>query len=153
MAYRTLAFLACTLLYGIALGAKPAAVEVPNRSPEKLVELATHIVTADVVAIYEREFEARSWATTQYLAEVRVKSVDKGEGIDAEDLIYVRYWDRAWVGGGHPPPSTSGHRGLPAEGDSVRVHLAQNAYDGFGMPNDDGGFNVIGPNGFTVLTE
>ena len=38
-------------------------------------------------------------------------------------------------------------RRIPKEGDRVRVYLARNAYDGFG-DNGDGGFNVIGANGF-----
>ncbi len=152
MAYRTASILACSLLVGIVAGAKsPAAVEIPDRSTEKLEELATHIVTADVVSIYDREVEARSWATTHHVAEVRVKSVENGALADDDGLIYVRYWQRAWVGGGHPPTSTNGHRGLPAEGDSVRIYLAQDAYDGFGGPNEDGGFNVLGPNGFARL--
>jgi hypothetical protein len=52
-----------------------------------------------------------------------------------------------------PPPSTSGHRGLPEEGDRVRVYLARNAYDGFTDQNEDGGYNVIGANGFELLPE
>ncbi|MBM4002009.1 MAG: hypothetical protein FJ295_01795 [Planctomycetes bacterium] len=48
------------------------------------------------------------------------------------------------------PPDTSGHRGLPREGQSIRVFLARNAYNGFGETKD-GGFNVIGANGFEAL--
>jgi hypothetical protein len=48
-------------------------------------------------------------------------------------------------------PSPVHHRGLPASGYSVRVYLARNAYDGFTNQNKDGGFNVVGPNGFEVL--
>lgn len=148
MALRTATVLACALLYGFAVGASPAPVEVPNRLKEQLEELATHVVTADVVAIYERKVEARSWATTHRVAEVRVKTVEKGELPDEDGLLYVRYWDREWVGKRPAPPSTNGHRGLPSEGDSVRLYLSQNAYDGFGTTNEDGGFNVLGPNGF-----
>ena len=50
------------------------------------------------------------------------------------------------------PPSSPGHMGTPVEGDTVRVYLARNAYDGFTMDNTDGGFNVIGGNGFEKLT-
>lgn len=153
MPYRILAILACAVLYGFALGANPAPVEIPNRSKEKLAELSTHIVTAGIVALYERQVEARSWATTHRVAEMRVKRVEKGELHDADGLIYVRYWDRKWVGKRPGPPSTHGHRGLPSEGDSVRLYLAHNAYDGFGTTNEDGGFNVLGPNGFAPIVE
>lgn len=64
------------------------------------------------------------------------------------DVVSARYWQRAWVGQGQIPPSTIGHRGLPADGDTLRIYLAKNVYDGFTQDNKDGGFNVIGANGF-----
>ena len=79
--------------------------------------------------------------------------MEKGDGVEPEELVYARYWRRQWVGPGQMPTSTTGHRGLPARGDKIRVYLAQNAYDGFSRDNNDGGFNVIGANGFQVLEE
>jgi hypothetical protein len=34
----------------------------------------------------------------------------------------------------------------------VRVYLARGAYDGFGAGSQDGGFDVLGANGFEKLT-
>lgn len=146
-----LVLLACFSLVGLGLSAGPVPVEVPNRSQKKLEELSTHIVTGEVVAIYERKVEDRSWATTYRIAEINVEAVEKGELEVESGPIYVRYWDRSWTGGSPPPTSTNGHRGLPSEGDSLRIYLARNAYDGFGTSNEDGGLNVLGPNGFAPL--
>src|SRR5438093_1483362 len=57
-------------------------------------------------------------------------------------------WQNGWVGKTKQPPSTNGHHGIPDKGESVRVYMARNAYDGFTDDNKDGGFNVIGGNGF-----
>jgi hypothetical protein len=125
-----------------------AWAEKPNMSSQALRKTATHVVTGRVVAIYERTETAGDWKYTRYVAEIRVDDSEKGDGIKKGDLIYARYWQRGWMGRGQAPPSTNGHRGLPEIGQSVRVYLARNAYDGFSTDNKDGGFNVIGANGF-----
>ena len=94
---------------------------------------------------------AGDWKYTRFVAEIRVDECEKGDGVKKGELVYVRYYRRAWVGAGEQPPSSSGHTGLPAAGDAVRVYLARNAYDGFTPDNTDGGFNVIGGNGFEKL--
>lgn len=122
--------------------------EVPNRSPEQLMKQATHVVIGDVVRIYERKEQEGLREVKRYLAEVRIKAVEKGEGIETGSLIYVRYFTRS-----NPPgvADTAGHRGLPKDGDHVRIYLARNASDGFDRTNNDGGFNVLFPNGFEQL--
>jgi len=35
----------------------------------------------------------------------------------------------------------------------VLIYLAKNAYDGFTRDNHDGGFNVIGANGFCAVED
>ena len=92
-----------------------------------------------------------------YVAEVKVQNVEKGEGLKAGDLVYVRYWRKAWSppkdNPDMPPPTgASGHWNLPKEGDVLRVYLTRNSHDGYDK-NDDGGFNVVGPNGFEKLPE
>jgi hypothetical protein len=129
----------------------PAGAEKPSMSPEDLLDTATHVITGRVNAVYERTEADEDWRTTHYVAEVRVGKSEKGDGLKKGDLAYVRYWTRAWVGKGAAPPSTGGHRGLPEAGQDVRVYLARNAYDGFGDDNNDGGYNVIGANGFEKL--
>ena len=140
------------LIVIVALGFIVGAVaEKANMSPTKLLNTATHVVTGDVAAIYQRTVDAQDWQYTHYLIEIRAKECEKGEGIDPGDLVYARCWTRKWIGVGTMPPSTRGHRGIPSEGDVVRVYLARNAYDGFSRDNHDGGFNVIGANGFVKL--
>jgi hypothetical protein len=122
-------------------------------SVAQLTKTASHVVTGDVLAIYEREELNGDWKYTRYIAEIRIGECEKGDGIVKGDLVYVRYWQRAWIGKGQQPPSTSGHRGIPRNGDSLRVYLARNVYDGFTKDNNDGGLNVIGANGFEKLTQ
>lgn len=121
--------------------------EKADLSPEALAKTATHIVVGKVEQIWTRVEDAGPWETTRYVAEVRVEKVEKGEGLAPGALVYARYWTRRWDGFGPQPADTNGHRGLPSAGDRVRVYLAKDAYDGFGK-SADGGFNVIGANGF-----
>ena len=86
------------------------------------------------------------WIRTLHCAELAVDTVKKGEGVAPGDLVYVRYWRRRWIGR-VVPLATSGHRGLPAVSERVRAYLVNEGYDGFGETRD-GGFNVVGANGF-----
>jgi hypothetical protein len=126
----------------------PVRAEKANLSPKELRETATHVAAGQVVAIYERTETKENWKYVRYVAELRVEASEKGDGVAKGDLLYVRYWTRSWAGPGVMPPSTNGHRGLPNAGETIRVYLARNAYDGFSKENTDGGFNVIGANGF-----
>jgi hypothetical protein len=130
-----------------------ARAEKVDLDPAELHKTATHVVTGQVLGIYERRETAGDWRYTHCVAEVRVDKCEKGTGLESGNLVYVRYWHRQWIGAGEIPPSTNGHRGLPASGDKLRVYLAQNAYDGFTRDNHDGGYNVIGANGFERLAE
>ena len=135
------------VLVAVAALAHAEKVDLP---PAGLRKTATHVVTGTVKAIYERKERKDGWAYTRYVAEVAIDAVEKGAGLEKGRLAYVRYWRRSYVGG-KPPPSTSGHRGLPKAGETLRIYLARNAYDGFGK-TQDGGLNVIGANGFERLS-
>ena len=138
------------LLVLVAFGS-PLSAEKIDLTPKQLWEVATHVVAGKVTSVYAKRETGGNWQYTRYLAEIRVGVVQKGEGLKQGEPIYVRYWRRSYRGPGDPPPSTGGHRGLPAEGDVVRVYLARDAYDGFTRDNNDGGFNVIGANGFAEV--
>ncbi len=125
----------------------PPRAEKPDMSVERLRETATHVVVGEVKQIWTRTEKARGWDTKHYVAEIAVHSVEKGSDLAGGALAYVRYWHREWSGLGQQPADTNGHRGLPSVGDKQRVYLARNAYDGFGDTRD-GGFNVVGANGF-----
>ncbi len=129
-----------------------AHAEKVDLPPASLSGTATHIIVGTVAAIYESKSADKQWSTTSYLAEVRIKTVEKGEGLKTGDLVYVRYWHRAWIGAGDPPPTTNGHRGLPKQDEFLRIYLARNSYNGFGETKD-GGFDVVGANGFEKLKE
>jgi hypothetical protein len=138
-----------TLLLGALLITSTLRAEKPDMPPESLQEIATHVVTGTVNAVYARVRMRGKMRVTRYLAEVKVKTVEKGEGIEKGRLICIRYWEQEGTGSFEDMPAgTGGHRYLPEEGETRRIYLARNAYDGFGDDNRDGGLNVIGANGF-----
>jgi hypothetical protein len=147
MNFRTTAAAALLTL----LAFSPLVAEKVDMSPEQLRKTATHVVKGKVQAIYSRVETDANWKTTRWLAEVAIEEAEKGEGLAKGGLVYARYWTREWVGRGDMPSGTNGHRGLPKEGQSLRIYLAKDAYDGFGDGGKDGGYNVIGANGFEAI--
>lgn len=143
-------FVLVALFIGLAATA-PARAEKAPLSPEELRATATHIVVGKVGAIYTRTDTIGDWQYIRYVAEVRIAESEKGDGVKKGDLVFARYYHKRWAGKGKQPPASSGHTGTPNTGDTVRVYLARNAYDGFTEDNNDGGFNVIGGNGFEKL--
>lgn len=129
------------------LSASLTRAEIAPLSDEDLERKATHIVTGEVVAIYDRVTTQPQWKKHQYVAEVRVVKAEKGADVKVGDLIYVRYWSEDWTGPGNPPPGAYGHWDAPKERESFRFFLARNAHDGYSDQNKDGGLNVLGPNG------
>ena len=101
----------------------PLRAEKVSMSPEELRKTAIHVITGQVTAIYQRIETAGDWKYTKYVAEIRVEKCEKGDGLKKGDLVYARYWQPAWIGKGQVPPSTAGHRGLPSNGESLRVYL------------------------------
>lgn len=138
-------------LVGLMLCDSMAVAEKVPMTAEENAEVATDIAVGTVAAIYTREQEIGDWHYVFHVAEIKVEKVEKGKDLSDKAPAYVRYWHRGWIGEGRVPPSTNGHRGLPGEGDQVRVYVARNAYDGFSFDNKDGGFNVIGADGFEIL--
>jgi hypothetical protein len=140
---------AAGLLWGVLAGSVRAEKE--PLSPEELRETATHVVVGKAAQIFARTEKVNNYEYTRYVAEIRVGKVEKGDGIKPGELMYVRYWRKRWLGPGNPPPDTSGHSGRPTAGQTLRIYAAKNAYDGFGTAKD-GGYNVIGANGFEAAT-
>ena len=136
------------LLALVAVTALASAVRAigPQWTPQQLREKATHVITGKADAIYKRTEEKGDWAYTYYIVEIRVDDSEKGEGIGKDELFYAKYWRRSWIGDGRVPSSGMGHRGLPAEGDSLRVYLEYDTQN-----NNNGIFKVVGPNGFEKL--
>lgn len=131
----------------LVLAQGPLRAEKAIMSPEAMARISTHIVIGEIKAITTRVEKAGGYEKTHFVAEVKITKVEKGDDLKADQLVYVRYWQKHWVGRGMPPTGTNGHRGLPAAGDSKRIYLARNAYNGLGESHD-GGFDVIGCDGF-----
>jgi hypothetical protein len=148
MTFRGQRLVAVGLLLGV-LSAGARAEKEPL-SPEELRETATHVVVGQAAQVFARTEKVNNYEYTRYVAEIRIDEVEKGDGIKPGELMYVRYWRKRWLGPGNPPPGTAGHSGRPTAGQTLRIYAAKNAYDGFGTTKD-GGYNVIGANGFEKI--
>ena len=117
--------------------------EIIDLPPAHLLETATHVMTGKVKAIFSRVEVKADYKYRDYVAEVAVEGIEKGKGLKKAQLVYVRYLTIGYVGDGLPRPGTSGHRGLPAVGETLRIYLELNG--------DDGGYDVVFPNGFETI--
>ncbi len=142
---RTLIALVLTALF-VPLAAYAEKVDTP---PAGMRKDATNVIVGRVNAVYARTAVEGKWKVTRYVAEVRVDKDEKGS-LAKSSLAYVRYWRRSWAGVGPVPPSTGGHRGLPKEGETLRIYAVSSGYNGFGTTKD-GGLDVYGANGFERL--
>jgi len=118
-----------------------AFAEIPNKSPAQLEELASHVFTGKVVRIYSTvDRSSPQWEFTYSIAELQIERVDQGE--HEGRLAYVRFWHKRYTGDGPPEPSHYGHRGVPKAGSQTRVYV---------MTEEDGGYEVLSPNGFAAV--
>jgi hypothetical protein len=140
---RNVIFLLLTVLGIVALGVIGGAclAAIPDLSPDALRTAATHVFSGEVLRIYSAvEQTSPEWETTYLLAEIEVAKSEKGE--HEGKLAYVRFQTRRYTGPGQEPPGDYGHRGAPEVGDVVRVFVNQ---------AEDGGFDVLAPNGFVTV--
>ena len=128
-----------------------ASPEKARMSAEALASTATHIVIGRVQKVYSYQEKKDGYRYTHSIAELKLEQQTKGEKINASTPLYLRWFvrqdTRARVGG-------SGHYGwTPKPGDRVKAYVARNAYDGWNVAekNQDGGYNLIVPNGFEKL--
>jgi len=66
-----------------------------------------------------------------------MEQVEKGSGVRPGQAVFLRFWNRRWIGKGLPPPGASGHY-VPPVGKRVRAHVEQ---------KEDGSFEVLLPTG------
>lgn len=141
-----------SVLLVIAASALFARAEQAPMAPEARRAYATHILTGEVGLIYERHRQRGKYKYVQYVAEVTVEAVEKGKGPKRGDLVYVRYWTKAWTGPGNPSPGGGGQTDvLPKEGGRLRFHIAVGKGEGR-HGTTDRGYEVANPNGFERLT-
>lgn len=122
-------------------------------NPEQLREEATHVVVGQVKAIYRRAVaSSRSGEGTieeHAVVEVEVETVEKGAGIERNDVIYVRCW-RIKTPGNRQVTGPAGHV-LPRENQRVRAHLVRGTYAQ--TEQNDNGLAAVYPNGIAVLDQ
>jgi hypothetical protein len=139
-------FLLAVFAISTAYAAKPST---PTKQLEKD---ATHIVVGKVQSISSSTQHSGEYDITNYIAEIAVDKIEKGDGLETGDVVHTRYKWTKWRGIGTPPPGDPGHRPTPNEGDSVRVYLVNKGYNGAGYTTD-GGYDVYYNNGFEILTQ
>ncbi len=117
--------LASILLFSLLAMTAARAVKVdwPGRAESE----STHIVVGTVTAIYSKITRDESYETTHCLAEVRIESVEKGDGLKADEIVCVRYiGSMRWIGK-EGLPMEGPHRNVPKEGEKLKICLVQNA--------------------------
>jgi hypothetical protein len=106
---------------------------------------STIILTGTVTAIYSKTVRDDRYEWSHCVAAVRIESIQKGQGLKAGDLIFVRYINATrWLGEGPLPPGPGGHNNVPVEGNRRKVCLNKNA---------DGGYDVYYVSGFQTAGE
>ncbi len=121
-------------------------------SKQQLEQIATDIVVGKVQVIYSRTEREGKYEYVHKVAEVKIEKVDKGK--TAEGLIYVRYFDRNWIGKGFIPPGGASYSPQPNNGGTYRFYLSRDAYDGWSLDGaQDGGYNVVYANGIQPVEE
>lgn len=128
-----------------------ALPERPMLSPEMQEKQATHIVEGTVTRVYECKEKDGKWRVTYFVAEVDVDKVTKGEGIDTNEKLFVRWFSRYWDGG-QPPTDSSGHYGwAPKKGQKARMFLSDKSGTEYRYYSEDGGLKALIPNGFAKV--
>ena len=127
------------------------AIKMPY-SKELLEQIATDIVVGKVQAIYSRTEREGNVEYVHKVAEVKIEKIEKGKVTD--ELIYVRYFDRHWIGKGLIPPGAASYSPQPTNGGTCRFYLSRDAYDGWSLDGaQDGGYNVVYVNGIQPVQE
>jgi hypothetical protein len=135
------AFLLVILTASVAYAWKAATPKA------KLEKDATHIVVGKVRSISFGKIVRPQFEITNYVAEIVVDRIEKGQGLKAGDVVHVRYH---WTVSRIPYVGDPGHRPRPNKDDSARVYLVNQGYNGAGYTTD-GGYDVYYFEGFEVL--
>lgn len=148
--YKTCRLASLFILCNLSSLPNAISAEAP-RSKQQLKKMASHIVVGKILGIYEKKEKIKdddgfSWERTRSVAEVQIERTEKGEGIDKKNPLYIKYWSQR-ANGFFPVPGLTGQWENFKEGDSLRIYLAKQVTDGYKV-NQDGGYHVIGPNGF-----
>jgi hypothetical protein len=108
MTRMTIAF--ASLLF-LGLSAEGLA-ERPKESPDS----ASHIVTGTVSKVFSREGKS----TDEYLVQVRIDGIEKGEGYRKGGYIYAYAFRRT---SDKAEPAAAGHTSVPKEGQRIKAWI------------------------------
>jgi hypothetical protein len=131
---KRIAFLSVPVLF-VSLLAVHAALPPLDESERQ--SQSTHIVVGRVEGVYTTVKTSRpGHENTHYLAEVTVRAIRKGAGVDTGSVLYAHYWRASrrpagWAGSG-------GQRSQIETGDTIRLYLKR---------DNAGRFTVLDPNG------
>ena len=113
---------------------------------------ATHVIVGTVAGVYESIKTEGSFIIKNRVAVIRIKEIEKGEGLKNGDLLYAHYWTVGLPAGATPVPYDSGYQGRsPREGETLRVYLTRQPYKKYG--NLEGAFMVVLRDGFQPLAQ
>lgn len=131
--------LIAALLGGLRMAAPAmACTEIAPRSAAELQEGASDIVLATVINRSVTETSDGDWLDRRFSFTIQIEDVLKGSLVRGDLIENVKAWNRAWTGSTPPPPSGSGHRPLPLEGEVAKFYLE---------PAEDGSLAILLPNG------
>lgn len=111
------AFLGCTvamILAGRLAGSEP--VELKS---------ASHVAIATVTGVFAKDSKEQGWTYTDYVFEIVVEKLEKGEGPQTGKVLYLRRGMISKIEDKNAPiPGIIGLVHVPKEGDSIRVHFS-----------------------------
>jgi S1-C subfamily serine protease len=108
---------------------------VPEDLVADLTEQASHIVVGGVKAIYSFEQQTPDWQVSHRVAEVATANVEKGEGIEPGELMYVRYTVSK-------PTAGAAEAVYPNVRSTFRLFVRRSA---------DGGYDLLLPGGAQIV--
>jgi S1-C subfamily serine protease len=113
----------------------PPRTAPPEERVAALQEQASHIVVGGVKAIYSYEQQTPDWQLSHRVAEIAVAEVEKGEGLEPGQLMYVRYSVSKPAAGAAEP-------NYPNVRSTFRLFVKRMA---------DGGYDLLMPGGAQVI--
>ena len=78
---------------------------------------ADFVVVGKVTKVFHRDFSSED----QYVVQIRIEEVEKGEGYREKEYIFAYAFQRK--SGLPPEPSASGHSNIPEEGQRIRARI------------------------------
>ena len=101
------------LVCGVGLVAR-----VSGELPADPRESATYVVAGKVTKVFARDNDG----FTDFVVQIRIDDIEKGEGYRSGDFIYAYAFKRK-AGGSTGEPGIGGHREIPKEGQHIKAWI------------------------------